>query len=355
MPAGSQGDLSVSQRAPLFMDLDGAAGATLLRRDSSAGRQPVTVAFVNNMPDAAFRETEAQFLGLLGEASSVAPILITRYWMPGVPRGRAVASLIEASYESAGSLLGRSVDAVIITGTDPLAPNLQSEAFWPLLSELVNWAKRSTTSALLSCLAAHAAIYLLDEVERTSLPQKFSGVMVNKVDHRHPLSRDLDSEVPIPHSRRNGVELSQLEAKGYQRLLTSQRDWTAVTKFSGDCLFLLLQGHPEYQRNTLLREYRRDLRLFQSGRQSTRPSTPTGYLTPIGLSMLHEVSRSSAGGSGGSTPTPGFPLTELASEVMVSWSHSAATLYRNWMEWVVNRSSSSGTPTGVANFPATVG
>src|SRR2546430_13670792 len=40
---------------------------------------------------------------------------------------------------------------------------------------------------------------------------------------------------------------------------------------------LFLQGHPEYERTTLFKEYRRDVGRFLSGEQSSYPPLPCRY------------------------------------------------------------------------------
>ena len=42
-------------------------------------------------------------------------------------------------------------------------------------------------------------------------------------------------------------------------------------------LFLFLQGHPEYEAGTLLREYRRDIARFLRGEREHYPAVPQGY------------------------------------------------------------------------------
>ena len=41
--------------------------------------------------------------------------------------------------------------------------------------------------------------------------------------------------------------------------------------------FLFFQGHPEYEADTLLREYRRDVGRFLGGEREDYPAMPLGY------------------------------------------------------------------------------
>ena len=67
------------------------------------------------------------------------------------------------------SCSGTPPDALIVTGTEPVAPLLSDEPYWERLRELLQWAQANTTSSIWSCLAAHAAVELLDGIRRRRL------------------------------------------------------------------------------------------------------------------------------------------------------------------------------------------
>src|SRR5882672_12961478 len=116
------------------------------------------IGLVNNMPDGALEATERQFLTLLNEAADHGiSARVTLFALPGVPRtdlGRHHLS----SYGRIGELWERSLDGLIVTGTEPRAANLQDEPYWADLARLVEWAMQNSSSAIWSCLAAHAAV-----------------------------------------------------------------------------------------------------------------------------------------------------------------------------------------------------
>jgi homoserine O-succinyltransferase len=52
-------------------------------------------------------------------------------------------------------------------------------------------------------------------------------------------------------------------------------------------LFLFFQGHPEYDADTLPREYRRDVARFLRGERDSYPDLPKEYFDPITTDMLN--------------------------------------------------------------------
>ena len=72
----------------------------------------------------------------------------------------------------------------------------------------------------------------------------------------------------------------------------------------GKSLFVFFQGHPEYDADTLLREYRRDVERYLRHETSVHPSIPRGYFdhtTERALAALREKAMS---GPDGELPRP---------------------------------------------------
>jgi len=136
----------------------------------------VTVALVNNMPDAAFVDTEDQFRRALTAGAGGARIDLRLYAIREVPRSEATAALIQERYSALEELFEEAPDALIVTGTEPLQATLPYEPYWASLARLLKWAAESVPTTLLSCLAAHASVLLFDGIERRALRVKVSGV-----------------------------------------------------------------------------------------------------------------------------------------------------------------------------------
>jgi homoserine O-succinyltransferase len=191
---------------------------------------------VNNMPDGAFETTERQYLDLLDAGSGDDVVEVTLTTLAGVPRGERAAARIADRYVPVGALWSDPPDLLIVTGSNPLAPRIEEEPYWPELAGLLSWGRDRVPSMLLSCLSAHAALSVFDGITRTRLPAKCTGVFPQQVDGAHPLAAGLGPSVVLPHSRINAVAPEAVAAAGYRAVLGSEAvGWSVVTKESGAC------------------------------------------------------------------------------------------------------------------------
>jgi len=169
-------------------------------------------------------------------------------------------------------------DAVIVTGDEPRRQSMLDEPLWPGFARLVDWAADNTVAAVWSCMAAHAAVFRLDQIARRRMPQKLSGIYECEIASEHPLLDGFPPRWPVAHSRRNAVEALALKGAGYQILAHAPRVGAdSFVKHVGESLFLFLQGHLEYAPDSLFREYRRDIRRFLTGEAAVYPEMPENY------------------------------------------------------------------------------
>jgi homoserine O-succinyltransferase/O-acetyltransferase len=295
--------------------------------------------FVNNMPDAAFEATERQFLGLLEAGSGCDVVEVRRYTMPGVPRGEETAARIAAEYLPYETIQATPLDLLVVTGANPLARCLQDEPFWEDLAALLSWGTVHARSMLLSCLSAHAALEEIDGLERTTLDSKCTGVFAQRPPS-HPLVEGLDSPLVLPHSRLNAIETERVQAAGYEVVLECQAGgWSVATKDVSEegCRIILVQGHPEYDPSSLLREYHRDARRYVLGERDDVPCLPLDCVAPDDWEKLQRLHERIAGGEREPALIETFPFAELGARAEWPWRDAATRLYTNWMAGVSRR------------------
>jgi homoserine O-succinyltransferase/O-acetyltransferase len=308
------------------------------RGDGRARRSPLLLGLVNNMPDSAFADTDAQFASLLETSGTGPAVRLRRYAMASVERGADVQPLL-AGYHDATEIYDDPPDALIVTGTEPRCADLRDEPYWDELSGLLAWAQRSVSSVLLSCLSAHASVLAVDGLARRRLPDKCCGVFDQQIDHEHPLARGLRS-VSFPHSRQNEIDTAELRGVGYEVIAESATGgWTVAARQRGDSLTVMFQGHPEYSRDTLLREYRRDVRRFLEGERDTYPALPVGYLDRDGQTLLtqfRDAARLDA------SLIDSFPFAAALGHVRADWRVASQRLVNNWLAHVEQARTTSG-------------
>jgi homoserine O-succinyltransferase len=301
------------------------------------GAECVSIAFVNNMPDAALEDTEMQFFELLDAAASDLPVYLSLYSLSGVPRADRGQQHVSSFYRSTSELSNCQFDAVIITGTEPRRPDLRNEPYWQALSGVLDWAESNTASTVLSCLAAHAGVLYSDGISRRSLDDKQFGVFDFVKSVSHPLTVGTGERIRFPHSRWNEVPADALLACGYS-VLTQSADAgvDSFVKKKKRSLFVHFQGHPEYGAQTLLKEYRRDIKRFLRNERETYPTMPKGYFDAAAGDLLTNF-RDLVLSDRREELLTGFPETAVVGTLRKTWQSSATVIYRNWLQYVLMR------------------
>jgi len=316
---------------PLFLDTALAGSASELRAANC-----VTIGFINNMPDSALEATERQFIGLVRSAASRTVVRVKLYTIPDVPRGEAAWRTLDGRYQDIAELWNASLDGLIVTGTEPRSRDLKDEPYWATLARVVDWARDHTGSTVWSCLAAHAAVLHADGIERVPLAEKAYGVFDCEAVASHPMTSDAAQGLRVPHSRLNGLPERALAASGYRILTRSAAVGVDMFVRQEKNFQLFLQGHPEYEASTLLREHRRDVARFLRGERESYPLLPQGYFdadaTAVAVSFQQRamIDRNE-------DLVADFPMRELESRLESPWRRCAVGIYEKWLEYLSGR------------------
>jgi homoserine O-succinyltransferase len=289
----------------------------------------LTVGLINNMPDSAFEATELQFRTLLNDAAQ-APLELRLTGLPEVPRGDAAAAHMSDHYWPLEDFLADAPDALIVTGTEPRAADLREEPYWGRFVQLIDWSSSRSLPSVWSCLAAHAAVLHLSDIRRERLGQKCFGVFAHSVGH-HPLMTDIRAPLATPQSRWNDLPVARLRSAGYTILSECQEAGANVfATHRGAAPMLFLQGHPEYQSETLLKEYRRDIGRYLRARQPLYPTLPHGYFPPAAIVLLEDF-RQRAQADRRPQIMADFPESTVRASLVPTWREGSVQLYRNWL------------------------
>ena len=303
------------------------------------------IGLVNNMADAAMCATEHQFLRLLEAAAGDMPVHFTLYALPEVERKPVAQRRVDSFYFGIEQLWEQPPeqypDALIVTGREPLTPDLRQEAYWPSFKRVLAWTQEHARSAVWSCLAAHAAVLALDGIERVRSQRKHFGIFTCEQAAPHALLAGAPASLRFPHSRWNGLHAGQLVSEGYQ-VLTRTSDGGVDSFVKQDAgLFVFFQGHPEYESETLMGEYRRDVGLYFKGEMETYPLLPLDYFEEETERSLREIEAKARA-------SRYAKLLDEVSAVLNSvrinntWRSTAALLYRNWLKHLCTRKRQSG-------------
>src|SRR5215472_10256734 len=317
---------------PVEIDEHGPIDALAARRARNNG---IVVGLVNNMPDAALESTEAQFSSLLQAAAGDSAVRLRFSSFPELARSAQARARIAASYWPIETLLAEAPDALIVTGTEPIAPRLTEEPYWPRLASLLDWADQHTVASVWSCLAAHAAVEHFDGIARRRLAEKRCGVYRHSLLAGHAMLAGVADPLPMPHSRWNELPIEALRAAGYSVLSFSPETGADAFVRHERSLMLFFQGHPEYGDTTLLKEYRRDVGRYLAGQQAHYPTMPHGYFPAEAVAVLERFREQAL-----AQRTPEllgqFPFAAGAAGLADSWRPAAVAIYRNWLDFIAD-------------------
>ena len=290
------------------------------------------IGFLNMMPDAALVATERQFIRLVGNCNRIAQFYVYPFSLPGLPRSEETNEYIERYYCKFEELKEQGLDALIITGANVANPNLDEEPFWEPLMDVVRWADRNVASTLCSCLATHALLKYLYGIERQPLPQKKWGVYSHRTSSpNHPLLRDINTRFDVPHSRYNEISREQLENAGLTMLAESREGGVHMAVSPDQFRMIYFQGHPEYDINSLLKEYKREVLRYLNGELSEPPPFPDNYFSGEAGRLAERFIELARAALEQAQPLPTLLEDELEPILDNTWGDTAKALVNNWL------------------------
>ena len=188
------------------------------------------------------------------------------------------------------------------------------------------------TSVLCSCLATHALVKQLYGVKRQRLPAKKWGVYPHRITQKaHPLLRHINTRFDVVHSRYNGITRAQLEAAGLAILAEGEEGGVHMAVSPDQFRIVYFQGHPEYDYNSLLKEYKREVLRFIEGEIDEYPPHPENYFPPEAADIADEYEAIVVASQEANTPIPPFPEAAIDRYLDNTWGDTGKALFNNWL------------------------
>ncbi|MGX1318608.1 homoserine O-succinyltransferase [Bradyrhizobium sp. USDA 377] len=300
-----------------------------LARDHAGAE--LSIGLINNMPDPALKATERQFMKLLQAAAGPRRIHFHCFSLPSVKRSPEAKWHVESEYSDLADLKRGRFDGLIVTGAEPVAPELHQEPYWRDLTDLIDWARTNTRSTIWSCLAAHAAVLHLDGIERRRLPAKCHGIFDCEAVVGDSLTHAVPAPLKVSHSRLNEIVESDLVQAGYQVLTRSAEAGVDVFVRQYASRFVFFQGHPEYDALSLQREYLRDIGRYLARERETYPHAPVSYFDAVTEEKLARFEKR-ARHERHPALTNDLPALHLRADIAAG--SAAAALFRNWLQYL---------------------
>ncbi len=260
--------------------------------------RPLEIAILNLMPTKV--ETETQFMRLL--SNSPLQVNITLVYTESYKSKNTAAAHLEKFYKKFEDIRDKHFDGMIITGAPVEVMPFEEVAYWEELTHIFDFADKNVTSTIYICWGAQAALYYHYGIQKHLLPEKLFGIFPHRklIEQHDPLLKGIDDVFYIPHSRHTTVDIEDVR-KIKDLVILSESEYTGLSiAKSRDNKKIFLTGHMEYDRDTLKKEYERDV----AKGLPIRP--PFNYFTD-----------------------------KSCSEVKVTWTSAANLFYTNWLNYYV--------------------
>lgn len=218
--------------------------------------RPLRIAILNLMP--LKEDTEVQLLRCL--SNTPLQIDISFLTTASYVSKNTKTSHLDQFYYTYDDIKDKKYDGLIITGAPIEHLEFEEVDYWDELVKIMEWSKKNVTSTLHICWGAQAGLYHHYGIKKIPLKEKLFGVFAHNVHHRKvPLVRGVDDLFYIPHSRYTTVSKEEVESNPELTILADSQEAGVFLVMAEGGKQIFITGHPEYDRITLDKEYRRDL------------------------------------------------------------------------------------------------
>lgn len=260
--------------------------------------RPLRIAVLNLMP--LKEDTEVQLLRSL--SNTPLQIDLTFLTTATYVGTNTAKSHLDQFYLTFEDVKDQKFDGLIITGAPVEQMAFEEVTYWQELTRIMDWSKTNVTSTLHICWGAQAGLYYHYGIPKLPLKEKLFGLFRHTVmNRREPLVRGFDDSFFMPHSRHTTVSREAIAANPELTIMAESEEAGVFLVMAKGGRQIFIMGHPEYDRVTLDKEYKRDL---SKG-------------LPIAI------------------PKNYYPNDDPAETPSLLWRAHANTLYTNWVNYYV--------------------
>lgn len=260
--------------------------------------RPLQILMLNLMPTKI--DTETQLSRLLG--NTPLQVELTLMHTSSHKSKNTSEDHLLAFYTTFDQVKDRYFDGLVITGAPVEMMEFEEVSYWDELCEIMEWSTTHVHSTFHICWGAQAGLYYHFGVKKKTLDKKMFGVFPHIADYkRSMLFRGFDDVFMVPHSRHTTIDREDLEGIPGLKILASSPEagvFALSTKLGRQ---IFITGHPEYDAETLGKEYWRDV-------NANKPiEIPKNY----------------------------YPDNDPTKPPVSTWRSSANLLYCNWLNYFV--------------------
>ena len=296
MPIKTQGDLPVKEileRENIFVMDE--------KRAMHQDIRPIQILILNLMPTKIV--TETQLLRKLSNTPLQVEVefLQTASYQPK----HVAANHLDTFYTVFDEIKDRKFDGMIITGAPLDYTAFEDVSYWDEICKIMEWSKTHVHCTLHMCWGVYAGLHYHYGINKIDLPEKLSGIYKHYVLKKNsPLFRGFDDVFMAPQSRAMTVAREDIEKIPELELLAYSDEAGVTMLKTRDSRQFFMTCHPEYDSDTLAKEYYRDLD------KGMNPKIPVNY----------------------------FPDDDPDKKPVVNWRSTGQLFFSNWLNYYVYQS-----------------
>ena len=260
--------------------------------------RPLKILILNLMPTKI--ATETQLLRLLGNTPLQIDIELLQ--MATHTSKNTSPHHLTTFYKTFDQVKNQNFDGLIITGAPVEQIPFEEVDYWDELCEIMEWADENVYSTFHICWGAQAGLYYNYGIPKYQLESKMFGDFRHRnLKRKHPILKGFGDTFHCPHSRHTEVRKEDVEKVDDLIILTESREAGLHMLADKTERNYYIFGHWEYDRDTLAKEYFRDLD------RKLKIDMPVHY----------------------------FPNDDVTKTPNFDWACSANLAYANWLNYCV--------------------
>lgn len=265
--------------------------------------RPLKLAIVNLMPTK--EVTETQLIRMLSNTPIQVELQLLH--MDSHNSKNTKQEHLDNFYKTFDEIETQKFDGMIITGAPVEFLPFEEVDYWKELSGIMDYTRSNVFSTLHICWGAQAGLYHHYGIQKYALDKKLFGVFPHQVNYpKSELLRGFEEEFYVPHSRHTQVKKEDILAVPQLQILAGSDQAGPHIIATKDMRRIFVQGHAEYDKETLKIEYNRDI--------------------AKGIDM--------------NVPCNYFKNDDPNEEIIVKWKSHANLFFSNWLNYCVYQ----GTP-----------
>ena len=149
------------------------------------------------------------------------------------------------------------------------------------------------------------------------------------------MTRHLNTRFDAPHSHVYEVTREQLDSAGLTVLAVSEQAGVHLAVSADHFQFIYFQGHPEYDFNSLFKEFKREVTRFANAVRDEYPPFPENYFDGETITILDSYRDKLLSANDKTQVLEEFPEQDIERLLDNTWTDTGKGMFNNWLSRVL--------------------